>query len=441
MHALSTARIHPPCSDLTSTDLDSPEPVARLTRNDRDTGAGVPYLINDVWICVYDFDMAVLRFAMTPDVAAPNTDGVDVTIQDLLDVIDIRRLQKATSPTSANPTPGSKCPFDLHLAPRNGEEGESLGAFNVKTFVTDILNTFIGPSMDPWSKVREEHPTDCWIPDEYTDRLFVYTNAAIDGLDDHADYDMGPETVQDQKSKYRVNAWRIAIAKIGLMESSAREPMSLDALASYHDKMAVATFARPSCHGLWSALHPDGGASIYVGGEDSCRGIPFSPDRRYPKLETVLINGTSRPLAGFSMVPSLLYKRMFLRGMEYRIKQMVRQSRVASRSTTMQNPAVVLKTQQLYAEFLSYRAQCGGDVVSSSAAAQGLYSKWLGLAGLGEHERRLYETIKDMHDLVTDVYFLKNQQRLDFLAIILGVVRRTSASFGLFPLHHRTRAV
>ena len=89
---------------------------------------------------------------------------------------------------------------------------------------------------------------------------------------------------------------------------------------------------------------------------------------------------------------------------------------------TLQDPGVVIETQKLYAEFLSFLAQCGGNVVSSSSAAQTVYEKWLKICRFQEHEAHLYTTIKDLHVLVTDVFLIKNQQRLDFLALILGVL-------------------
>eukprot|EP00040_Diaphanoeca_grandis_P029214 m.170556 g.170556 ORF g.170556 m.170556 type:complete len:844 (+) comp31614_c0_seq1:443-2974(+) len=281
----------------------------------------------------------------------------------------------------------------------NATSGKPIGAFGSNLFIEGILNRFVGTCNDPWNEKKSNFDTsdDVWIPDKYSDQLFTFTLAAVGGLNE--------------------NSRRFACYKIGQQEVSTHDSVSDDNLRRFKRHINSTHSHRETGIGIWQTFNNQGAATLYFGQQKSCREIPFlSTDRIREQLShtEIRIFGTTEPLAMFSVCENFLFKRSFCRNLEFQLKVMA--------LSNDHDQTAVEQVRKIYSQYLSYRAQCGGDIVSTSSSAQDQYEQWLEICAVQQYEANLLATIKDMHELLSDIYNLQNQFRLDAIGIMLGFI-------------------
>ena len=128
-----------------------------------------------------------------------------------------------------------------------------------------------------------------------TDRLFVSTLAAIDGIE-------APRGLQ------------LALYSIGRMEWSVGDEVSGEEVARYIDTCTYQRFGTAEA-GLWTAFHRDGACTIYFGSRGEAPVLPLFTAERIAGV-TGKVCGTTRPLAAFSMAEFLLFQRTYLRDLD-----------------------------------------------------------------------------------------------------------------------------
>ena len=128
-----------------------------------------------------------------------------------------------------------------------------------------------------------------------TDRLFVNTLAAIDGIS-------APRSLQ------------FALYNIGRMEWSVSDEVSEEEVMRYIDTGTYQRFGKAES-GLWTAFHRDGACTIYFGDRDTAPVLPLFTAERIAGV-TGKVCGTTRPLAAFSMAEFLLFQRTYLRDLD-----------------------------------------------------------------------------------------------------------------------------
>eukprot|EP00041_Stephanoeca_diplocostata_P024201 m.606782 g.606782 ORF g.606782 m.606782 type:complete len:322 (-) comp22474_c0_seq5:284-1249(-) len=278
--------------------------------------------------------MGLLRFAVT----ATET----ITVQDIL------TLQNSIMRLSNTPS--------ANLSLINKVTKEDYGPFSSKMFVHDLLNRYLSRRATDVTSASAHGIQDSmgtvWLPDPHTDRLFVFTMAAISGLSG--------------------TAVKHAIYKIGQMDKSTEGGVSGTVLDDYCNTNVYSRFAVDNT-GLYSTFHRDSGSALYFGDEQSCADIPFvaSVRRRVtPSAAKIEINGTTRLLANFSLAECVLFKRTFLRGLEHSLKKLT-----LSTTDTRDRKSLRL-LQENYARILWYRAQSGDASVSTSSSTQEQYDNW-----------------------------------------------------------------
>ncbi|EDQ86535.1 uncharacterized protein MONBRDRAFT_10907, partial [Monosiga brevicollis MX1] len=138
---------------------------------------------------------------------------------------------------------------------------EDKSTFQPKDFLYELLNRYIG--------------AENWRADEQTDRLFVYTLAAIGELRDPMDV-------------------ATMIYKIGQMDWSVTEPVAAQSIQDFQEQQCYLRYATPTT-GLHTCFHRDGGATVYLGEESECPSLGMFRDQRREGIG-LMIHGTTRPL-------------------------------------------------------------------------------------------------------------------------------------------------
>ena len=357
---------------------------------------GNRFRICEGYIKYYAFRMAILRFAVTAE------DGNKLSCKNVLALQDaIFRIGHDLTHNAQRKGTG--------LILFNIKTGKAFGEFSTATFVKGILDRFVGKSAGevldfstgrprPHNPPKFISPENArWMPAKDSDKLFVFTMAAVGGL---------PKSLQKR-----------ALYHFGMLEPSLAINIS-DAQVEkfYNDEKRVNTKHISESGGIAHTFHRDGGSSIYFGEEPSYVDIPFNINARLKK-GTDKSAYYGRPLSAFALCELLMVKRTFLRSIELQLKQLV------AKSATQRDTEVVHALQDSYAEALWYRVHCGAATqVSTSSAVEEQFGNWSTTMELGGKEERVVTVVKDLHELLQNVVAKQSQHRIDGLALILGIV-------------------
>jgi hypothetical protein len=205
--------------------------------------------------------------------------------------------------------------------------------------------------------------------DEQTDRLFTFTVAGVSGVGDM------------HKAMHLTYV-------LSQMEDSATATVDDRELEHWREEKAYLRFVRSTGEGVWTAFHPDGGATVIFESFTPRDKYDIFGDARKGKFKFA-IPECSRPLVALSLVEAMVFRRMHLRRLQDESSNLI-----------MSRERSLLRVRQLtdiHGRMLQFQARLGGASVSTARAGREQFKLWSSVAGLDELEERVAQTIAELH--------------------------------------------
>lgn len=206
------------------------------------------------------------------------------------------------------------------------------------------------------------------------------------------------------------------------MEDDARAHVDPDYLDSFtNGENTYKRFASKD-GGIWSTFHVDGGSTLIFTDDPTAKDIPiYASDRALGRKK--VIHGTSRPLIGFSLNDSLLFRRMFLRRINQELDVIIVQEK-SSRATLMM-------IRKIHHKGLRFRAKFTASKVSTTRAGKEQFTQWDQVMGMESLQTGLQETLSQLNEYYNGIEEKANQKHIDMLTIVLGCLGAISVVIDL----------
>eukprot|EP00048_Salpingoeca_helianthica_P018509 m.242179 g.242179 ORF g.242179 m.242179 type:complete len:493 (+) comp25327_c0_seq1:149-1627(+) len=268
--------------------------------------------------------------------------------------------------------------------------GSDGSVFQPMVFVSGLLDAHYGPGH--------------WKADGHTDRLFVYTVAAIAG------------TTRQQ------DLLRASYA-IGQMEWTVPGKLDDDVAREFQGGHLYLRFASHN-GGLWTSFHRDGGSTILFA--EPGDGLHTGMFGAAAAASSPLVFGTTRPLAALSLAECILFQRTFLRDIDNTIHDLI----LKMRERSARKSIAILK--DVHSHLLQFRAEFSTKPVSSSSSCEKQFKQWARVAALESTRDRLDTIVKDLHTYFADISGARTQSRLNALTIVLGFLGLAQLINGIY---------
>lgn len=252
-----------------------------------------------------------------------------------------------------------------------------------------------------------------WRADASTDRLFVYTVAAIGGTTRHDDL---------MRASYA----------IGQMEWKVPGKLDPEIAKDFHSAHLFLRFASHN-GGLWTSFHRDGGSTVlFAEQSDGLHGNMFTgPSSNM----STLVFGTTRPLAALSLAECVLFQRTFLRDIDNTIHDLI----LKMRERSDRDSIAILK--DVHSHLLQFRAEFSTKPVSSSSSCEKQFKQWARVSALESTRDRLDEIVKDLHTYFADISGSRTQSRLNALTIVLGFLGLAQLINGIYQSYADSKEI
>jgi hypothetical protein len=350
---------------------------------------GQQLMLNQVMIRLYSHGIGILRFAIEcSDNSQSSATGGGGVIQTKLNESlgrsstvtnsgkQMYRLQTLLNvQNSVMRTVGGSSVKRLQVSEKGGFD------FLPLAFIESILETVLGPKGLSWHA------------DTRTDRLAVYTLAAIDA---------------NELSAMELKA---ITYKLGQMEDSASAPLDKQYLDDFYRDKVYSRFATPN-GGIYTTFHIDGGATIYFTTGNNSETVPVLRAERIGTGRACF--GTNRPLVAFSLIEPYLFHRIYLRMMDQSLNGLISEGRPTKKALE--------SLKQTHLTNLQYKAMFLSKDISSTRAGKEQFNQHLEIGQLPQLYSSLSETISQMYSFFSAVEERQAQKRLDSLTLVFGVL-------------------